>query len=254
MILLYRITPFWIALTSLATFAALIYWPFLGMKTVLPLGAILVFSFARLLLWEFRRPAFWVFLGTPMLLWFSSLIFFFFLEDPTSKWLVASVVTFGIALYAENVFTFYHMPSAYQAYALENLSLVLYVLSAFFFTSGAFAAQLFLLLPLWIPMLMVFVAVLLATTAVFWVSKIGFDTGKPYAVVGAVLAAELYGVLSTLPTSFVTNAALFAILLYGFLVLARANVLETLTQKKVFQLLGFVGILLVIILGSARWL
>ena len=254
MILVHRITPFGIALVSIAAFAALISSPFFGMKLVVPLGAIIVFAFARLLLWEFRRPAFWVFLGTPMLLWCSSLIFFFFLEDPVSKWIVATTVTLGVALYAENCFTFYHLPSAYQAYALENLSLVLYVLSAFFFTSGAFASQLFLLLPVWMPMLVVFIAVLLATTAVFWVSKIGFETGRPYAVVGAILMAELYGVLSTFPTSFVTNAAVFAVLLYVFLVLSRANVLEKLSRKTVIQSLSFVSVLMIIILGSARWL
>lgn len=221
---------------------------------LVPAAAILVFSFSRLLLWEFRRPAFWVFLGTPMLLWFSSLIFFAFLEDPLSKWTIALAVSFAVALYAENVFTFYHLPSAYQAYALENLSLVLYVLSAFFFTSGAFGSQLFLLLPVWIPMLVVFVAVLLATVSVFWVSKIGFETGRPYAVVGAIIMAELYSVLSTWPTSFVTNAATFAVLLYTFLVLSRANVLERLSKKMVMRTLAFAAVLLVIILGSARWL
>ncbi len=253
MILVHRITPLGIALVSIAAFAALIVSPWFGMKA-LPLAAgVLALLFGRLLLWEFRRPAFWVFWGTPMLLWCSSMVFFFFLEDGTSKWAVASVVTLAITLYAENCFTFYHLPSAYQAYALENLSLVLYVFSAFFFTSGAFGAQLFLLLPVWIPMLVVAAAVLVATMAVFWVSKIGFDTGKPYALVGAIIMAELYGVLSTLPTSFVTNAAVFSVLLYAFLVLARANVLETLSQKSVVRLLGFVVVLLAIILASARW-
>lgn len=254
MILVHRITPFGIAIVSIAAFASLISSPFFGMKMLVPAAAILVFSFSRLLLWEFRRPAFWVFLGTPMLLWFSSLIFFAFLEDPLSKWTIALAVSFAVALYAENVFTFYHLPSAYQAYALENLSLVLYVLSAFFFTSGAFGSQLFLLLPVWIPMLVVFVAVLLATVSVFWVSKIGFETGRPYAVVGAIIMAELYSVLSTWPTSFVTNAATFAVLLYTFLVLSRANVLERLSKKMVMRTLAFAAVLLVIILGSARWL
>ncbi len=254
MILVHRITPFGIVLVSIAAFASLIYSPFFGMKMLIPATAILALSFSRLLLWEFHRPAFWVFFGTPMLLWVSSLIFFSFLEDPVSKWVIATTVTFGLALYAENVFTFYHLPSAYQAYALENLSLVLYVLSAFFFTSGAFGSQLFLLLPVWIPMLVVFVAVLLATVSVFWVSKIGFETGRPYAIVGAIIMAELYSVLSTWPTSFVTNAATFAVLLYTFLVLSRANVLERLSKKMVVRTLAFASVLLVIILGSARWL
>lgn len=254
MILLHRITPIGIAFVSMAAFASLILSPLLGIKLLFPLWFILICFLARLLLWEFRRPAFWVFLGTPMLLWTSSMIFFFFLEDTLSKWLIAIAVTYAVVLYAENVFMFYHLPSRYQAYALENLSLVLYVVSAFFFTSGAFGSQLFLLLPVWIPMIVVFVAVLLATIAMFWVSKIGFETGRPYAIVGAVILTELYGVLSMLPTSFVTNAAIFAVFMYVFLMLSRAQVLEKLTKKTVLTAGAFMSILLILICGTARWL
>lgn len=253
MILLHRITPFGLGLTSIASFVLLMFSPLLGMKALVPFGALMVFLCARLLLWEFRRPAFWVFLGTPMMVWLSSLVFFFFLEDPLSKWIVASAVSLLITLYAENCFTFYHLPSAYQAYALENLSMVVYVLSAFFFTSGAFGAQLFLLLPTWIPTLLVFFAVLFATTAVFWVSKIGFETGRPYAIVGAIVMAELYATLSMLPTSFVTNAALFSVLLYAFFVFARANVMERMTRVMVLRQSGFVAVLFLLILLTARW-
>lgn len=253
MILLHRITPFALAAVSAVSFLTLMFSPAFGLRMLLPCFFLLVLFFARLLLWEIRRPAFWVFMGTPMLLWLSAMVFFFFLEDPVSKWIIASVVSLGIGLYAENCFSFYHMPSGYQAYALENLSLVLYVASGFFFTSGAFGAELFLLLPTWIPTLIVFFAVLFATVAVFWVSKIGFETGRPYALVGAMLMAELYATLSMLPTSFVTNAAVFAVLLYAFLVLARANVLERLSRNMILRSAGFVGVLLVIILFSARW-
>ncbi len=253
MILLHRITPFALGLTSIVSFILLIFWPLVGIRALLPLGALLAVLLARLLLWEVRRPAFWVFLGTPMVLWSSSLIFFFFLEDPVSKWIIASTVSALVAVYAENCFTFYHLPSAYQAYALENLSLVVYVLSAFFFTSGAFGAQLFLLLPMWIPTVLVFFAVLFATTAVFWVSKIGFETGRPYAIVGAVVMAELYATLTMLPTSFVTNAALFSVLLYAFFVFARANVLERVNRTMAIRQLGFVSVLFLLILFTARW-
>lgn len=253
MILLHRITPFAIGTASIVSFALLILLPWFGLKALLPCGLLLVLLHARLLLWEFRRPAFWVFLCTPMVLWLSSMVFFFFLEDMTSKWIVAAAVSTLISLYAENCFAFYHLPSAYQAYALENLSLVIYVLSAFFFTSGAFGAQLFLLLPTWIPMILVFISVLFATTAVFWVSKIGFETGRPYAIIGAILFAELYATLAMLPTSFVTNAAVFAVFLYLFLMISRANVLERITRGMIFRTLGFVGVMLLIILFSARW-
>lgn len=235
------------------SFAALILNPWFGLRALLVCAVVLTFLHARLLLWEVRRPAFWVFLGTPMLLWASSMLFFFLLESVTSEWIVAVVVSLCMGLYAENCFAFYHMPSAYQAYALENLSLVLYVLSAFFLTSGAFGAQLFLLLPTWIPALVMFFAVLFATMAVFWVSKIGFETGRPYAIVGAVLLAEMYVALAMLPTSFVTNAALFSVVLYAFLLFTRANVLERLTRTMTIRSLVFVGVLFLVILLSARW-
>ncbi len=254
MILLHRITPFAITAVSAASFWFLMWQPLIGIQMLLVCLVLLVLLYSRLLLWEWRRPAFWVFLGTPMLLWVSSIVFFFFLEDAVSKWLVLSLVSIAIGLYAENCFTFYHLPSRYQAYALENLSLVLYVVSAFFFTSGAFASQLFLLLPTWIPALVVFLAVLMATVSVFWVSKIGFETGLPYAVVGAVLMTELYIVLSFFPTSFVTNAAIFSVLLYAFLIISRGNVLEHLTKKMMIRSAAFIFVLLVTILISARWL
>ncbi len=254
MILLHRITPFVIAASVFGGFAALTLAPLVWLPYAIVCFVLVPLLLGRLLLWEFRRPAFWVFLGTPSLLLISSIIFFLFLESDPAKWFLACVVTLAVALYAENLFTFYHMPSAYQAYALEYLSLVLYVGSGFFFTSGAYASQLFLLLPMWIPAIAVLVAVFLATIAVFWVSKVGFETGLVYAVAGAIVMAELYVALSTLPTSFVTNAATFSVFLYLFLVLSRAQVLDALNPKLAVRYIVSAFVLLMIILGTATWL
>lgn len=254
MILLHRITPFVIAASVLGGFTALILAPLVWLPYVVGFFALVPLLLGRLLLWEFRRPAFWVFLGTPCLLLLSSIIFFLFLESDAAKWMLAAIVTLAVSLYAENLFTFYHMPSGYQAYALEYLSLVLYVGSGFFFTSGAYASQLFLLLPIWIPAVAVLVAVFLATISVFWVSKIGFETGLVFACAGAVVMTEVYVALSTLPTSFVTNAATFSVFLYLFLVLSRAQVLDILERKIATRSLAAAAFLLAIILGTATWL
>lgn len=211
---------------------------------------------ARLLLFEFRRPAFWVFLGVPLFLIASAFLFFLFLESDTAKWLVTLAVSLSAGLYAENLFTFYHLPSAYQAYALEYLSLVISVLSAFFFTSAANGAHLFLrdLVPLWIPAVIVFVAVLFSTLAMFWVSKVGFETSRRYALFGAFLMTEIFTVLTFLPTSFVANAAAFATLLYIYLGLMRAHVLERLGPKVLRRYAGTALFLLLVIFGTAKWL
>jgi hypothetical protein len=253
-ILLHRLTPFAIFLLSAAGFGFLI-WDGLDLKLPAILCFVLIpLLFGRLLLWEVRRPAFWVFLGTPGLLLLSSILFFLIIESVLGMWLLAGTVTVTLALYAENLFAFYHLPSSYQAYSLEFLSLMCYAVSAFFFTGSAYMAQLFLELPLWIPTIAVFLLVLLATVAVFWVSKIGFETGILFAVTGAVLMAEVYVALGQLPTSFVTHAAAFTVLWYVYLGVARAHVLEKLTPKVVqrYVLLGCA--LLTIIFGTATWI
>ena len=162
-------------------------------------------------------------------------------------------VTVALALYAENLFAFYHLPSSYQAYSLEFLSLMCYMVSAFFFTGSAYMAQLFLELPLWIPAIATFLIVLLATVAVFWVSKIGFETGILFAITGAIVMTQVYVALSMLPTSFVTHAAAFTVCWYVYLGVSRAHVLEKLTPGVVRRYAVIGCLLLVLIFGTATW-
>lgn len=254
MILLHRFTPFAIAFASGVLFLTLAFSPFLLYPVAIVAGILVPLLFARLLLFEVRRPAFWVFLLTPTLLLVSSLMFFFLLESTGAKWVVGGSVTISLFLYAENVFAFYHLPSTYQAYALEYLTLMMYIGSAFFFTSSAYMAELFLELPLWVPAILVFASVLFAIMAIFWVSKIGFETGIPYAVVGAILLTELYISLAFLPISFIANAAVFTVCLSTYFGVARAHVLEKLTPSVTRRYLAFGAVLIIIIFGTATWI
>jgi hypothetical protein len=252
-ILLHRLTPFAVCGLLILGFGGLIFSP-LSLKIVIAVCFGLVpILFGRLLLWEFRRPAFWVFLGTPCLLLISAVMFFLIVESTVGAWALAVAVTLAVSLYAENLFAFYHLPSMYQAYSLEYLSLMCYVTSAFFFTGSAYMAQLFLELPLWVPAITIFIIVLLATVAVFWVSKIGFETGVLFAITGAILMTEVYVALSMLPTSFVTQAAAFSVLWYVYLGLARAQVLEKITPVVIRRYVLLGSLLLAIIFGTASW-
>lgn len=254
MILFHRLTPFAILLLTLGLFVMLILapkalWPFeIGAFLAVPL------LLSRLLLFEVKRPAFWVFLGTPFVLLVSSLMYFMLLESDTGKWVLAITVTTALALYAENLFAFYHLPSTYQAYSLEYLTLVMYVMSAFLFTASANLGQLLWELPLWAPAIAIFAAVLFATMAVFWVSKIGFETGIPYAVIGALLMTELYVTLALLPTSALTNAAAFTICISTYFGLVRAQVLEKITAGVVRRYIALTVLLLFVIFGTATWI
>lgn len=253
MILLHRVTSFTVAIVTGVIYALLIFRPQNSTGFFIVLGALLVLLIARLLKWEFKRFSFWVFCGTPLFFFASSILFFLFLEDQLSKIILATLVTFGVWLYTENIFSFYHLPSTYQPYALEYLSLTLYIGSAFFFTSGSYAAQLFLNLPVWLPALAVFWAVLFATIGVFWVSKIPHDKTVLFGITGAVLMTELYMMLAQLPTGFIVNASVFSVFLYLYLGISRAHALDKLTKVVLNRYVSIGIFLILVIFLTAKW-
>lgn len=265
MILLHRFTPllqFFLILGAFLTlwhFSPAIFTigdrsitlhPALGSGTLL-LAAL--YLQARLLLWDYRRPGFWVFFMTPLFFVLAAMCCFVILESPTAYWTVAFLAAGGFALYAENLFAFYHYPVSYQAYALEYLTMALYTLSFFFFTSAAFIGQIFLDIPMYVPALLLFFAIAGGISAVFWVGKVSYDVAVPYAVIGGVLFSELYIVLSMLPTNYVTNATIFVVALTTYVSLIRAHVLKKLTEKVAARHALFFFILSVLVLVTAPW-
>jgi hypothetical protein len=176
-----------------------------------------------------------------------------FLEFTAIKLLLGVVVTLGVWLYAENLFAFYHLPSSYQAYALEYLSFILFLTGMFFFTAGTYAVQLFLLLPVWIPALMVFWISLFAIEGVFWVSKIVPEKGRVFAFVGAVLLTEVYLAVSMLPTFFLVNSAVFTIFFYLYLGITRIHLLDKLSSSLLKRYLFVSATLLLALFLTASW-
>lgn len=253
MILLHRITSFVIALAVAVGTTFMILVPEHALLAALLMTTVSGLLYARLLQWDVKHLAFWIFLGTPMLLLISACLYFLFLEQHALKVVLALLLTSGSWLYAENLFSFYHLPSTYQAYSLEYLSVMLYLFSAFFFTSGSYGVQLFLQLPFWVPALAVFWVTLFMTIGVFWVSKMNMEVSTRFAVSGAIILTEMYLVLAQLPTSYIANAAAFTVFLYLYLGITRAHLLEKLS-KPVMQRYVFVSIiLLIVIFGTARW-
>ncbi len=262
MILLHRITSFVLAMVTGLGFFVLIFSPFadeiseysqfslMAIATMIILSGLLL---ARLLKWEVKTLSFWIFWGVPMFLLFSSSFLFLFLEGALIKILLSVITIFGLWLYTENLFTFYHMPSRYQAYSLEYLSVVLFLVSSFIFASGTYSTQLFLQLPMWIPALIIFWMSLFAIVGVFWVSKVDSTTSILYAIIGAILMTEFYIAIGFLPTTFIVNAAVFVTLLYLYLGLVRAHVLEKLTNIVLVRYISISAIFIAIVFLTAHW-
>ena len=253
MILLHRITPFAIAGLLAAGFSALTLAPFTWGIPAVVCFAIVPFLFGRLLLWDMRRPGFWVFLGVPTFFLLSSLAFFLLLEWDPGKWLLGGVVTLGLALFAENLFSFYHLPSAYQAYSLEYLSLMIAIAGMFFAASASYLGLFFLEFPLPAAAAVMFVILMAVHTAIFWVSKISWDTARFDALAGALIMTQMYVVFAWLPTGFTTNAAAFAVMCALYLSVMRAYALDKLTRNVFLRHSVFAAVLLLIIFVTAPW-
>lgn len=253
MILLHRLTPFAIGLLGAAGFTTIILAPFsFGITALICFGIILVL-FGRLLVWDVRRTGFWVFLGMPLFLLVSSLAFFLLLEHDGGKWLLAATVTLGLMLFAENLFSFYHLPRAYQAYSLEYLSLMLTVAGLFFTTSATYLAQVFLEAPLWGTVPVVAAIIFAVFVAVFWVSKMSWEAGRMYAGIGVLLLTQIYVACSWLPTGYTTNAAIFAVCAAWYLGVMRAHAFQKVNKQLLIKHSLFAGVLLLFLFLTTPW-
>lgn len=254
MILLYRLTSFAIALIAAIGFVLMLSSLLHPYIVVLLTGAIVTLLLARLLQWQVRTFSFWHLLGTPLLFLLSSWGPFFLLENVISKAVLAVCVVALLFLFVEHVFSFIHLPVAYQPFTLEYLSGLLHILSVFFLSVLGFGLSLFLQTPLWILSLIFFLILFFIVYGTLWVGKVDPRRARPYAFAGAVLITELFAALSFLPTGFYSNATFLALGVYVFLGLSRAHALHKLSKEVLRRyLIVFVGLTLVITLTS-QWI
>ena len=255
MILLHRITPFFIGLATTLGFAALfaVGWnPLVAMALTLIVVALL---YVRLVGFSPRSFQFWMLVGTPLLFLGSSFGLMLFLENANAEIALAVVVSLFVFFFAEHVFSYVHLPANYETYAIEHLSLVLNVASVFFVSVMAFGMRVFLTIyaPLWLLSGLFFVVSLFVIFGTLWASKVDLSKARLYALCGALLVTEIFLSVTYLPTGFYTNAAFLALTAYLFLGLTRARFVESLSKSTVRRYVVTGVILLVMILGTARW-
>jgi len=254
MILLYRITPFLVGIISLLGFLGLMNaWahPMVVIAIALLLG---ILVFARLIKWQVKTFSFWFFLGTFFLFFAASFSIFLLLEDVWSRWVLIGLYTLLLMLFCEYVFQYTHLPSNYQPFSLEYLTLILNVLSIFLFASLGFAARILLQAPLWILVLLAFALMYFLVYGTLWVSKAETFRSHYYAALGAILLTEFFLALTFLPPGFYTNAAFLTVFSYVFLGLTRAQAIHKLNKEVVLRY-GITAITLLILIGlSSQWL
>ena len=254
MILLYRITPFLIALVTLLGYGAFVFHvthPFVALLFSFFCVSLL---FARLLKWRAQEFSFWFFLGIACLFFLSSFGMLFLFETLWVSIALSLVCAALLVLMSEFVFLYIHLPSQYQPFSLEHLTSLLNLLSIFFLSSFAFATRLLIQLPLALLAILFFFVTFFLVFGVLWVTKAESFRSRLYALFGAIVLTELFASLTFFPTGFYTNAAFMTIFFYVFFGLTRMEALHKLSREVVKRYV-FTSILLVLFIGiSSKWL
>ncbi len=253
MILIHRLTPFAIGLMASLGFASLLqHWlsPIVSMVLALLCIGLL---FGRLLHFHVRAFEFWYFLGIPLLYLLASFGMLFLFETLATSLALAVLSVVFLVLFAEYVFQYTHLPSQYQPYSIEYLSLLLNVLTVFFLSSVAYGTNLLIQTPLWLLAPIFFLLSLFILYGTLFVSKAEDSRARPYAIAGSILTTEFFVTLAFLPSGLYTNAALITLFFYLFLGLTRAQVHHKLSATVVKRYLFVFLILFLIILSSTDW-
>lgn len=257
MILLHRITPFFIGLISALGFVGLLstsFNPFAVLGLVLLLVLLLL---VRLVGFRPGQFSFWIFIGTPFMFLASSFLLELFFENRPEQIGLAVCTALLIFFFAEHLFNYLHLPSNYQAYSIEHLALALNVLTVFFISAAGFGLNILLQVQhfgLLVMSVLFFLITLFVIYSTLWVSKVEGKKTKRYALAGAVLTTELFAVLTFLPTGFYTAAAILTLFFYLFLGLMRAHFLDQLSKTVLRRYLLISGVLLLVILIFSRWI
>ncbi len=253
MILLHRLTPFVLGLLLAASFSLLVYFPAWAVQIMAVSLLLAALILARLNNWRITTYEFFSFVGTPWLLIASSYGLFLFFENSIAKIALAIVVSLGVFIYAEHLFSFVHLPARYRPNSLEHLSLLVNVLIVFFLAATFFGLVLFLQVPYWL-LIWVFLGLnFFVVYNILWVSKIEHTRALVYALGGAIIISEFFLVLAYLPSSFYTSAAILATFFYVYQGICRAHLLEKLNRPVVMRYLTLGAVLLVLVFSSGQW-
>ncbi|MBI5370069.1 hypothetical protein HZA85_02700 [Candidatus Uhrbacteria bacterium] len=253
MILIHRVTPFAIGAIGALGFASLLEHWMAPQTSVLFTLVLMALLFARLLVWRVRTFAFWHFFATPLLYLLAAFSMLFLFEGRMLSLILSVVSVILLVLFAEYLFQFTHLPSQYQPYSIEYLTLLLNILTIFSLSSFAYGAHLLIQFPLWILATGFFLFFWFVLYGTLWVSKAEDSGSRPYALAGAILTTEFFVTLSFLPSGLYTNASFITLFFYLFLGLTRAQVRHKLSSTVVKRYLIVAAILFAAVLVSSDW-
>jgi hypothetical protein len=217
------------------------------------IAAVVAVSQAHLMQWRVLTAEFW-WSFVPALLWVGGGVgYFLFVVSPVYQWLMIAVVSIVYGVYTENVFTYYFQPQKYAHLSLPKLSYYMMIIATFFLFSSLYALDLINSIPFWVTLAVAPVVMGVITALVFRGYAVLDRKNMRYIIWSAVAALEAAWVVQFLPTSFVVNGALLALLVYVvpsiFVMVAR----DAIDKSAVIQYGAVATIAAAVVLATAQW-
>lgn len=183
----------------------------------------------------------------------SALGFSLLLESNVLRHILAIIVAIFLVLFFESLALYVWRHEAYEAFSLENLSGYANTFAVFLLTSTLFGFSVLTDVPEWLLMLVFICAMFLLSHELLWISKMMLRANLTALMTVTLVALELYLALLALPLHFMASGAALTLLWYTAMVLIRTQKLGMLTVKMVKRHVLLAGVLLLVLLGTARW-
>ncbi len=220
-------------------------------------GIVLLLGIYFITLQNILKSKFWMHCITPLLLLASGWGTMLFLENVALRYVVVITVITLVWIYLKTIYIYYNQRQKYQAHALENISNYANVVAIFLYSITLYNFFLFALFPFWqslvVGVLVSMIVVLGVTAQMLWVSTIRIRETWMYIAIVVATIAEVIFVTRFLPVSIFVSASITTIAYYAIVGIVRNYLLDIFETKVLRRYTLVSGILLLIILFTAKW-
>ncbi|MEK7189726.1 MAG: hypothetical protein AAB666_01960 [Patescibacteria group bacterium] len=168
----------------------------------------------------------------------------------------ALIVFSGFLLYFDlsSLPLFVNHHKNYAVGSLEQINLAMLAWSIFLFSCFFFGWATFLAKIFWPILLAVAGFFFLAFWEMFFLRKIDWKKSYQHSLILSILAVEFFWAVAIWPVGFVTKGLVFSLLVLFLAFLGQGWLLGTYTRRRFAGWGVAIGILIIIILGMARWI
>lgn len=191
---------------------------------------------------------------TPFFLTLSVFLFLSLIESDPAKQILLVGASLLYWVYLSAVATFNFDYANYQHPALENISYYTSVISLFFISILAYAAETLLGLQLWISAAILISIIAIMVHQSLWAARIKGQKNTLYILSMVVMMAEIFWSISFLPSNFYLQGFLVTIAYYCLFGLLKSNLLGIFSNKLLVRYLLLCGAAVAAVIATARWL